>query len=336
MTQFVVECEAVDETLHASPRCPDGMPREQRLVQVLPGTSLDITDRERAEQELLRARAQPEADRAGLMEAMRQLKASNDELAATQLRLAEAAKLQSVGVIAAGIAHEVKNPLAMLGIGLDYLAERIGPQDEGVRTALTAMHGALDHAKSIVQGLLDFSRPGRLDRTPLQIRVPVDRALLLMHGEALRRHVAVRTNFPPDLPAISADCTKVEQVLINVIGNALHAMGSGGKLTVAATCGPWAGEARGGLSPGDRAVTLTLDDTGPGIPPERLATIFDPFFTTKAAGEGTGLGLSIARNIMNLHGGMIDIGNRPEGGVRVTLTFKEGALDHDHETGNGH
>jgi PAS domain S-box-containing protein len=308
---------------------------ERGLTVGLAGISRDITDRKRAEEELRRAHAQLAAERVELIGAMRRLKASNDELVATQLRLAEAAKLQSVGAIAAGIAHEVKNPLAMLGIGLDYLAERMGGGDERVGTALTAMRGALEHAKCIVQGLLDFSRPGRLDRTLMSVRVPIERALLLMHGETLRRHVAVRTNFAPDLPPVSADCTKVEQVLINVIGNALHALGNGGTLTIAAACGPWGGDARGDLSPGDRAVTVTVDDSGPGIPPERLATLFEPFFTTKPVGEGTGLGLSIARNIMTLHGGAIDIGNRPEGGVRVTLGFKEGASDHGHETGDG-
>jgi signal transduction histidine kinase len=285
--------------------------------------------------ELRQANAPLEGERAELMEAMRRLKVVNKELAATQLRLADAAKLGSVGAIAAGIAHEVKNPLAMLGIGLDYLAERVDPQDERVRTALNAMRAALDHAKCIVQGLLDFSRPGRLERTLLPIRLPVDRALLLMHAEAMRHHVHLRTSFAEDLPPVSADCTKVEQVLINVIGNALRAMCDGGTLTVATACEPWDGGARGDLSPGDRAVTVTIDDTGPGIPPERLAAIFEPFSTTKPAGEGTGLGLSIARNIMNLHGGVIGIVNRPEGGVRVTLSFKEGTVEHEHQTGDG-
>jgi signal transduction histidine kinase len=88
--------------------------------------------------------------------------------------------------------------------------------------------------------------------------------------------------------------------------------------------------------PGERVVRVTVDDTGPGIPPERLSRLFEPFFTTKARGEGTGLGLSVARNIMTLHGGAMEIGNRPEGGVRVTLTFKEGIVDHAETTSDGH
>jgi PAS domain S-box-containing protein len=294
---------------------------EQGVPIGLAGISRDITARKRAE--------------ADLIETMRQLRIANEELANTQLQLAEATKLHTIGAMAAGIAHEVNNPLAILGIGLDYLSSRTGPQDEGVQAAVKGMRAALEHARGVVQELLDFSRPGRLNRSTLLCSVPIERALLLMRGEVLRRQATVRTVIDPDLPPVSADCTKVEQVLINLFRNALQAMSSGGTLTVTASRGTWDGHPHGTLAPGEGVVRVTVEDTGPGIPPDRLGRLFEPFFTTKARGEGTGLGLSVARNIMNLHGGAMEIGNRPEGGVRVTLTFKEGIVDHAQATSHG-
>jgi signal transduction histidine kinase len=172
----------------------------------------------------------------------------------------------------------------------------------------------------------------------MSIRVPIDRALLMMRGEILRKQATVRTEFAPDLPPVDIDCSKVEQVLINVVHNALQAMPNGGTLTIAATrAGGGGGD--GALDGQPReAVRVTVDDSGPGIPEERLAKLFEPFFTTKAKGEGTGLGLTVARGIMKLHGGSMAIANRPEGGVRVTLIFTEGLVSHDQaaeEAGDG-
>jgi PAS domain S-box-containing protein len=297
--------------------------RDEHGVPIgLAGISRDITLRKRAEAELI--------------ETMGQLRVANEELAATQLQLAEATKLHTIGAMAAGIAHEVNNPLAILGIGLDYLSSRTGPQDEGTQAAVRGMRAALEHARGVVQELLDFARPARLNPAPISCALPIERTLVLMRGELLRRQATVRTVIDTDLPPVSADCMKVEQVLINLFRNALQAMPPGGTLTVTASRGTWDGRAQGALAPGEPVVRVTVDDTGPGIPAERLGRLFEPFFTTKARGEGTGLGLSVARNIMNLHGGAMEIGNRPEGGVRVTLTFKEGIVDHAETTSDGH
>jgi PAS domain S-box-containing protein len=290
----------------------------------LAGISRDITDRRLAEQALRRAHDELELDRLELMDAMRKLREANDELAAAQLQLAEVTKAQTIGAMAAGIAHEVNNPLAIMGMGLDFLAMRAGASDEGVQSAVRGMRAALEHARGVVQGLLDFSRPGRMDRQCMSVRVPIERALLMMRGEVLRKQAKVRTDLAAALPAVEIDCSKIEQVLINVLHNALQAMPSGGTVTVSA-----AREADG--------VRVTVDDSGPGIPEERLARLFEPFFTTKPKGEGTGLGLTVARGIMKLHGGSMTIGNRPEGGVRVTLFFTEGLVAHDEaeEAGDG-
>lgn len=290
----------------------------------LAGISRDITDRRLAEEALRRANDELELDRLELMHAMQKLRDANDELAATQLQLAEATKQQTIGAMAAGIAHEVNNPLAILGIGLDLLGARFASSDEGAQSAIKGMRAAVEHARGVVQGLLDFSRPGRMNPQCMSIRAPIDHALLMMRGEVLRKRATVRAEFAPDLPPVDIDCSKVEQVLINVVHNALQAMPSGGTLTIAAN------RAADG-------VLVTIDDSGPGIPEERLSKLFEPFFTTKAKGEGTGLGLTVARGIMKLHGGSMAIANRPEGGVRVTLVFTEGLVSHDQakEAGDG-
>ena len=299
---------------------------EQGAPVGLAGISRDITDRRLAEEALRRANDELELDRLELTDALDKLHAANDELAATQMQLAEATKQQTIGAMAAGIAHEVNNPLAILGIGLDFIGARVAPTDEGAQSALRGMRAALEHARGIVQGLLDFSRPGRMNPECMSIRVPIDRALLMMRGEILRKQATVRTELAPDLPPVEIDCSKVEQVLINVVHNALQAMPNGGRLTISAD--------RPGTGGG---VRVTIDDSGPGIPDERLARLFEPFFTTKAKGEGTGLGLTVARGIMKLHGGSMAVANRPEGGVRVTLVFTEGLVSYDQakEAGDG-
>jgi PAS domain S-box-containing protein len=295
----------------------------------LVGISRDISERRVVEEKLRRSNADLQAHRAELEEALRQLKQTNDELVSTQVQLAEVTKMHSVGALAAGIVHEVKNPLAALAMGLDYLSA--GPRDGAAfDSVLKSMRGALENANGVVRGLLDHCRPGRLERSPLSLNVPVERALLLVRYQVMKRRVTATTRLAPDLPPISADRTRLEQVLINIFSNALHATPAGGELSIQTRAHQWESASEGSMRTGERVVSAIVEDTGPGIPAEQLSQVYKPFFTTKAPGEGTGLGLTVARNIVELHGGVIRIANRPEGGVRVTLTFKadEGVASH--------
>ncbi|MDB5320118.1 MAG: sensor signal transduction histidine kinase [Phycisphaerales bacterium] len=286
------------------------------------GMSRDISERRRAEEERRRASAALAAQHAELEAALEKLRQMNDELVSAQVQVAEVTKMHSVGALAAGIVHEVKNPLAALAMGLDYL-ER-APAGDGVARdgVVKSMRGALENANAVVRGLLDHCRPGRLERAPLSLNVPIERALLLVRYHIMKQRVTAAVELDPDLPLVSADRTRIEQVLINVLTNALHATPVGGRIIVGTRAHDWEGGVEGGMRPGDRVVSAIVEDTGPGILPEHLGQVYKPFFTTKPAGEGTGLGLTVARSIMELHGGLIRITNRSEGGVRVTLTFK--------------
>jgi len=272
----------------------------------LVGISRDITDRKVAEQQLRGA--------------MDQVKASHEELIQAQLQLIQAEKLDSVGRLAAGVAHEVKNPLAVLLMGLDYLAGSF-PADGGSSPASTAavvkaMRDAVRRADAIIRGLVDFSAHRRLELKDADLNATIQNALLLVKHELLATNVTACLDLSPDLPRLRIDENKIQQVFINLFINAIHAMPDGGRLLIRTFSPPAAEQRRA-----DRPVTVQVDDTGHGIPADKLPKLFDPFFTTKPTGKGTGLGLTVAKKIVELHGGTITIHNLPAKGARVSVTF---------------
>ena len=243
------------------------------------------------------------------------LRKSHTDLQLAQWKLIEAERLEAVGKLAAGVAHEVKNPLMTLLTGVHYLKQHIPTTDEGVKTLLEDMHDAVKRADAVIMGLLDFSAPRELVLAPADLNAVVQRSAGMVKHEVTRARVALDLALGPDLPPLALDVFKLQQVLVNVLTNAAHATPPGGRITVRTYCR-------------DSVTVLEVDDTGSGIPEEALGKLFDPFFTTKPAGKGTGLGLAVARQIVEMHGASIDIGNRPEGGARVTIAFtalKEGA-----------
>jgi signal transduction histidine kinase len=166
----------------------------------------------------------------------------------------------------------------------------------------------------------------------------VEQALSLVQHELVRARVTVVTELGKDIPPLKLNRNKIEQVFVNLFMNAVQAMPEGGTLTIrtAAKRGSKLGPVVGGRKTGPRRsgetlVVAELEDTGTGIPEDKLDRVFDPFFTTKPVGQGTGLGLPVTRKIIELHGGTMDIRNRQAGGVRVTLTFTTGGGNDDAE-----
>ena len=264
----------------------------------------------------------------------RHLVATNKELQDTQMQLIQAEKLESIGRLAAGVAHEVKNPLALLLLGVDYLSQGIEPDDENVATILKQMRDAVDRADRIVRGLVDFSSQRSLSREPTELSHIIDEVLLLVKHELTKSSVKVSVRIEKDLPLVYLDMSKFEQVIINLIINAVHAMSAMETRQIKIRARAEAldtvvknegARKREVFRTGDRVVILEIIDNGCGIAPSDSNKLFDPFFTTKATGLGTGLGLSVARRIVELHGGQLSLVNRvKEQGViaRIILPTK--------------
>lgn len=248
-----------------------------------------------------------------LQQSFVELQKSHAELQRTQMQLVETAKMETVGRLAAGIAHEVKNPLMTLSLGADYfLARPTANPDE--RALVQDMKEAVHRASNIINLLLNVSRPRPLELAREDINGLIENALTLVRHQLNKGHVTVVRELQPAMPQVLVDRTRIEHALMNLFLNALQAMPDGGTLTVRTSAS---------LVTDNRhpPLVVEVEDTGVGIKPEDLGRLFEPFFTTKPPGQGTGLGLPIVRKIMEIHGGSIDLANRAEGGVRATLKF---------------
>ncbi len=306
------------------------VPRRDSLGGLLgyDGLVSDITERKQAEEQLQHAYAELAQHQEALKTTLQQLEASHKELQTAQLDLIHAAKLESVGTLAAGVAHEVKNPLQTIVMGLDYLDRNLSARDGTVTEVLSDMRDAARRANCIVRELLNFSATTDFELRPDDLNAVVERSLWLVNCEVVASHTTVGKHLAADLPRVSIDRLKLEQVFINLFLNALQAMSQGGVLTVGTrSVGFGDDPTLGGIGVGEfrrgeRLVACEVHDTGPGIAEENLAKIFDPFFTTKPVGLGTGLGLAVVKKIVELHRGVIDIRNAPLRGVLVTLLLR--------------
>ena len=263
------------------------------------------------------------------------LRGSLKQLREAQLQLFQAEKLESIGRMAAGVAHEVKNPLMTILTGVKILSKRLAGADEPVRVLLGDMTDAVGRADTIIGGLLNFSRERALDAKPTDLNDIVERSLLLVKHELDKAQIHVTRQLDQSLPALALDEFKIEQVLVNVLTNAIHAIGEVGEITVRSSAKTLALGANVGYRqtdryiPGERVVMVQVDDTGPGIPEQLEGKIFDPFFTTKPTGVGTGLGLSVCRQIVEMHGGTVELANREPHGVRATIMLKTDRTEAD-------
>ena len=265
-----------------------------------------------------------------LVDALKALRNSHEQLKGAQLSLVQAAKLESIGRLAAGVAHEVKNPLAIVLTGVQLLQCRLGADNPETMEVLQDLEAAVKRANQVVRGLLDFAAATELKLEPVSVHDLVSGSIDLLHHECQKRRVQV-VREEQEIPLLRLDRTKIEQILINLIMNALDVMRDGGQLTVRTytrqltETGHGVGFRRNDvLKIGQTVAVVEVDDTGPGIPPEVLARVFDPFYTTKPAGKGTGLGLAVCRTIAGLHRGSVWLDNKPGGGTRATLWLPAG------------
>jgi len=252
-----------------------------------------------------------EEERARLAAKVDELTAANRSLAEVRESLLRSEKLATVGRLAAGLAHEVGNPLGAIAGYAAVARSRLPPEPPGeLADAIDRIAAAAGRIDRTVRDLLDFARPAQAVLAPLDLGPVVDGALRLARVQARFRHVEVALSLPPGLRPV-ADEHQLTQVLLNLFLNAGDAMGGAGRVEVRA----WQEAAR---------VAVEVRDSGPGIPAEDLPRVFDPFFTTKEPGQGTGLGLAICHRIVDSAGGEIDAGNAAGGGARFTLRLRAG------------
>jgi signal transduction histidine kinase len=238
-----------------------------------------------------------------------------EEVRITSQQLWQAAKLASVGEMAAGIAHELNNPLGIVSLRLEAVLAKT-PADDPRRKALEIIEQELDRMAGLVSNLLQFSRPGAEEISSVDLGDEVGRTLELMHHHLKKHSIEVLSQMGVDPVRVHANRQKIRQVLLNLVSNAADAMLGGGRLTVSVRNEPLEGGRPGAI--------IEVTDTGHGIPPEVLPKVMDAFFTTKEEGKGTGLGLAICRRIVQEHHGAIRIDSTVGKGTTVRIAIPAG------------
>lgn len=210
-------------------------------------------------------------------------------------KLFQSAQMASLGVMAGGIAHELRNPLGIISASAQLLLEN--PRDSKLRLqGLQKIYAATRRASLIIENLLKFARPaGIWEKKEINLHAIIDEILALLSNQIKLQDVIVSVTYPPALPHLYGSHEMLQQVFANLILNACNAMPEGGLLKIAVEA----------TSAGQ--VEIRFMDTGGGVPPENLSKIFDPFFTTMPIGKGVGLGLSISHTIIQQHHGVIEV-----------------------------
>ncbi len=221
----------------------------------------------------------------------RELQLSHQALEQAQSHLIRTEKLASLGQLAAGVAHEINNPLGTITIYAHVLLKTLEPDDPR-REDVDLIIKEAARTKDIVQGLLSFARETKLRPGPTNINELLEDVLGLLVNQSLFQNIKIKKNLSADSPTITADWTQLKQVFLNVLLNAAQAMEGKGTVTITTIARK-------------NTIKVRIQDTGPGIPPEIMPRIFSPFFTTKE--KGTGLGLAISYGIIERHGGKIDL-----------------------------
>jgi two-component system NtrC family sensor kinase len=231
----------------------------------------------------------------------------SQELRKTQEQLIQSEKLASLGKLAAGVAHEINNPLTgvLTYSSLLLKDEKVDPQ---MKEDLEVIVNETTRCRKIVKGLLEFARQTEPSKSPANINKVVEETLSLLENQAIFHNIKVVKKLKKDHPTVMVDVDQIKQVFVNIILNAAEAMSEGGTLTIESDL-----EAQG------KFVKVSFTDTGSGISEENLSKIFDPFFTTKRSGKGTGLGLSVSYGIIQRHKGFLEVKSKLGKGSTFTI-----------------
>jgi two-component system NtrC family sensor kinase len=243
------------------------------------------------------------------LQQMDRKKAASDEMAI------QSSKMAALGKMAAGIAHEINNPLAVIGEKAGWMKDLLGMEDvaksenfQELSDAVTKIEYHVVRAKTVTHRLLGFARRMEPMEERVNINEILDESIDFLENDARYRNIDIQTNYAPDLPLTTTDQAQLQQVFLNIINNAIDAIGKDGEITI--NTRP--------IKQNNR-ISIEISDNGPGIPKELLQKIFDPFFTTKEVGKGTGLGLSISYSIIEKLGGRIMVASDEGNGTTFTI-----------------
>jgi len=233
-----------------------------------------------------------------------------EEIASARSRLVQLERLAALGELAAAITHEVRNPLAIIRSATQTLSETLGAENAEARRACSFITAEIDRLANVVTSLLGFARPPQLHVRSVAIGELVDRALVLARDELDAKQARVRRSSLPPIAQPRVDPDLMCQVILCLLSNAAEALPRGGEIAIE-TAGV------------NGSIEVAVADSGPGVPVELRERVFEPFFTTRA--RGVGLGLAVARQIVEAHGGKIEIGDAPAGGAlfRIRLPARE-------------
>jgi len=251
----------------------------------------------------------------GVFTDMREILKMRKDLEDAHLQLVQSEKIASVGRMAAGVAHEINNPLSGILIFAELLKEGVEGFPQLGKDAQEIIDQTL-RCKKIVAELLEFSRQSVGKVASFDLSGLIEKSLNLLINQAIFQDIEVHTNMNPNMPEMIGDLGQIQQVLTNLVINAADAMKGRGRLDIDAT-----------FDPKRNQFAITITDDGPGIPEELRDKIFDIFFTTKPVGKGTGLGLSISQNIIRLHGGNILVDSPRGGGTRFIIELPLGFIE---------
>lgn len=301
--------------------------KERELVGIV-GIARDMREIKRLmqkEKELAAAAATAAAEKkraAELDKAYKQLKEMQD-------MLIQAEKLNAVGQLASGIAHEVRNPMGIIKQGVDYLEGKLPSSEKNISEVFQMIKDNIERSDNIIRTLVDFSRASKLQKKLENINSILESSLILIQHRVKLEDIKIVKELEKGLPKILVDKGKLEQVFINIFLNAIQAMPRGGKLFICSYLTQLnepkngvGGRSEDHFKLGEKAVVAEIEDTGAGISEENLKKIFDPFFTTKEIGKGSGLGLSVIKNIIVMHKGLIEIKSKIGKGTKVIITLK--------------
>ncbi|MGA2401007.1 MAG: ATP-binding protein, partial [Syntrophobacteraceae bacterium] len=246
---------------------------------------------------------------------VRQLEKADREKAVLDASLIQSSKMAALGKLAAGIAHEVNNPLAVIKEKVGWIRDLLSEEEIAKSENFVEFDDAVrkidlhvDRAKKVTHRLLGFARRMEPVREQVDLNRLISDTVDFLENEAHYRSIDIKTEFYDELPATVSDSSQLQQVFLNILNNAIDAIGKSGEINI-----------KTGFNESGRELNVSITDNGPGIPKELMSKIFDPFFSTKEYGKGTGLGLAISYSIIEKLGGRLDVSSETGKGATFTI-----------------